>query len=1026
MKLNANLLAALALAAFPCTALAQFADKFDTINPAWITNRYESAGFASAVFDGDSRLRLTIDQTGSTANRPDTASSPFYNTQGRQRVAGITGPWTLSAQVYVSSAFNTTTGPLARSDLWGHTGTTPGGGDYMIFGFTNESPTDTLNPTATDRAFRFRAFDGNTGYWFNLGVPAGFVFDAWHTLSATSTGSTFEFRIDGVLVLTNSTVAGDDLLDAMVQGYNFGQAGSYSIYWDNVTASVPVIPIITNSPLTAAGTVGTPFSFAITATGSPTSFTASPLPVGLSIVAATGAITGTPTAAGTTPVLLSATNATGTDYAALTITVAAAGVAPIIANNPLTAAGTVGTPFGFSIIASGLPTSYATSPLPAGLVCNAATGVITGTPTAVGMTHVLLSATNTTGAGSATLTVTVEAAGVAPLITNITLTAAGTINTPFSFTITASGSPTSYSASPLPTGLVCNATTGVITGIPAAVGITAVLLGAKNATGTGNATLTITVVAAGVAPLITNKPLTAAGTVGTPFGFAITASGSPTSYAASPLPAGLSIVAATGVITGIPTAAGSTSVLLNATNATGTGFAALTITITAAGVAPIITNLPLTDAGTVGTPFGFVIAASGLPTRYAASPLPAGLVCNSATGVITGTPTAVGTTAVQLSATNSTGTGNATLTITVTAAPISPRITTQPLSQTVSTGTTATLIVVASGSPAPTYQWYLDGVLLPGATNATRTIANVQAANAGAYTVTVANTAGTVVSTAATVKIVSSRIVNFSVRAQANSGSQTLTLGCVVSGNNMTLLLRGIGPGLIPFGVANALVDPQLTEFRGSNPIAANDDWQTGSTAAGIPAMTTQVGAFILPNGSKDSALITIVNSGAFTAQIIGANNGTGAAMAEVYDADLDLSARLVNASARMQIDSAGVNASPLILGFVIAGTGPKTVLIRGIGPGLTAFGVTGALADPQILVFSGAAQIASNDNWESGASTSAQISSASAQVGAFALPAGSKDAALLITLQPGSYTVQITGVGNTTGVALIELYDTQ
>jgi hypothetical protein len=557
MKLKANLLAALALAAFPVIAVAQFSDRFDTINPAWITNRYEPAGFAAVIFDGDSRLCLTIDQTGSTANRPTTFSSPFYNTQGRQRAAGITGRWTLSAQVYISSAFNTTTGPLARSELWGHTGTTDSGGDYMIIGFTNESPTDTLNPTATDRAFRFRAYDGNTGNWFDLGVPAGFVFDAWHTLSGTSTGTTFEFRIDGVLVLTNSTVAGDDLLSAMIQGYNFGQAGSYSVYWDNVIADVPVDPVITNNPLTAAGTVGTPFSFAITATGSPTSFTASPLPAGLSIVAATGVISGTPTAVGTTPVLLDVTNATGTDYAALTITVAATGVAPIITNNPLTAAGTVGTAFSFAITATGVPTSYTAMGLPAGLVINATTGAITGTPTTTGTTPVLLGATNAVDTGNAALTITVAPAGVAPIITNNPLTAAGTVGALFSFAIIATGVPTSYTAIGLPAGLAINATTGAITGTPTTVGTTPVLLGATNAVDTGNAALSITVVPAGVVPIITNSPLTATGTVGQPYGFKITASGLPTSYTASPLPTGLSIVAATGVITGTPTAAGT-------------------------------------------------------------------------------------------------------------------------------------------------------------------------------------------------------------------------------------------------------------------------------------------------------------------------------------------------------------------------------------------------------------------------------------------------------------------------------------
>jgi len=115
-----------------------------------------------------------------------------------------------------------------------------------------------------------------------------------------------------------------------------------------------------------------------------------------------------------------------------------------------------------------------------------------------------------------------------------------------------------------------------------------------------------------------------------------------------------------------------------------------------------------------------------------------------------------------------------------------------------------------------------------------------------------------------------------------------------------------------------------------------------------------------------------------------------------------------------------------LIAGFSIAGNAPKTMLIRGVGPGLSAFGVSGILADPQIAVFLGSTQVASNDNWETGTSTAAQISAASAQVGEFPLSPGSKDAALLITLQPGSYTVVVTGVGNTTGVALVEVYDTQ
>ena len=762
---------------------------------------------------------------------------------------------------------------------------------------------------------------------------------------------TYQWRKAGANISGNASATTATLA---LPSVGAGDAANYDVVVTNGTADsissnvvtltvTSAAPIVTNSPLTAAGTVGTAFSFPITATNSPTSYAASPLPAGLSIVAATGAITGTPTTAGTTAVLLGATNASGTGNATLTITVAATGVAPIITNRPLTAGGTVGSPSSFTITASGSPTSYAASPLPAGLSIVAATGAITGTPTAVGTTAVLLGATNASGTGNATLTITVAAAGVAPIIVNNPLTAAGTLGTPFSFPITATGSPTSYAASPLPAGLSVVAATGAITGTPTTAGTSAVLLGATNAFGTGNATLTITVAATGVAPIITNNPLTAAGTLGTPFSFPITATGSPTSYAASPLPAGLSIVAATGAITGTPTTAGTTAVLLGATNASGTGNATLTITVAATGVAPIITNSTLTAAGTLGAPFSFTITAAGSPTSYAAFNLPPGLSLNPLTGVITGTPTAVGTTFVTLSATNATG-----------------------------TSTTVLMIVTASA--------------------------------------------------------VSSRIVAFSARALSGPGDQTLIVGFVVSGDNKNLLVRGVGPTLASYGIVNFLADPMLTLYGSNNAVfATNDDWQTDSSGQNqgtlVAATAARVGAFALPNGSKDSALVFTVNSGAHTTSLLRPNSTTGVALTEIYDTDTAPGARLIAVSARMNVT---LGEGTLIAGFSIAGSASKTVLIRGVGPTLATFGVSGVLADPQIAVFSGSTQIATNDNWEVGTSTAAQITSASAQVGEFPLPTGSKDAALLVTLQPGSYTVVVTGVGNTTGVALVEVYDTQ
>jgi hypothetical protein len=859
------------------------------------------------------------------------------------------------------------------------------------------------------------------------------------TFSVTASGTTslsYQWRKAGVNIAGNASATTATLSLTNVQA---ADAASYDVTVTNLSGTIvsdaalltvtTAAPIITNSPLTAAGTVGTAFSFTITASGSPTSYTATPLPAGLTIAAATGVISGTPTAVGTTSVLLGATNGNGTGNATLTITVSAAGGAPIITNSPLTAGGTVGTAFSFTITASNSPTSYTATPLPAGLSIAAATGIISGTPTTIGTTAVFLGATNGAGTGHATLTITVAATGVTPTITNNPLTAPGTVGTPFSFTITAAGSPTSYSATPLPAGLSIVNATGAITGTPTTVGTTSVLLGATNSTGTGNATLTITVAAAGAAPSITNNPLTAAGTVGTPFSFVITAPGLPTSYGASPLPSGLAIVTATGAITGIPTQAGVTVVQISATNSSGTQTAALTVTIGNAAVVPIITNIALTPAGTVGVPFSFSIVASGTPTSYGASGLPAGLTINPATGVITGVPTAAGTSVVTLTAANSAGTATTTIVIKVALATVTPIITSAPTAPGTIGTPFVTYVIAATGVPTSYTATGLPAGLtldsLTGAINGTPTVTGTFV-----VVITATNSAGTSTAsvTITIAPVLSSRIINFSARAVSGPGDQALIMGFVVSGNGKNLLVRGVGQGLVPFGVVNFLADPLLTLYNGANAIATNDDWQT--TIAGQPdngqvaAVGARVGAFPLTAGSKDAALLTVFNDGAHTTSLVRPNGTTGVALTEIYDTDTTAAARLINVSARMNV---AIGEGALTAGFVIAGNTPKTVLIRGVGPTLSVFNVSGILVDPQISVFSGATQIASNDNWEVNTTgTAAQLSAAFTRVGAFTLPAGSKDAALLITLQPGNYTVQVTGVGGTTGIALVEIYDTQ
>ena len=234
------------------------------------------------------------------------------------------------------------------------------------------------------------------------------------------------------------------------------------------------------------------------------------------------------------------------------------------------------------------------------------------------------------------------------------------------------------------------------------------------------------------------------------------------------------------------------------------------------------------------------------------------------------------------------------------------------------------------------------------------------------------------------------------------------------------MLIRGIGPGLAAFNLPGALADPRLDVIAGNTVIASNDNWDAAATPV---ATQSSVGAFALAAGSKDAALLgNAVTAGGYSVQITGVGGATGVALAELYDltpaASFGASTpRLINISARTQV---GRDGDILIAGFNVAGTGQRRLLVRAVGPGLATFGLGGTLADPKLEIYSGNTVVAANDNWDAAATPAAT----QASVGAFALPAGSKDAVLIVTLAPGSYTAQVSGVGNTTGLGLVELYE--
>jgi aryl-phospho-beta-D-glucosidase BglC (GH1 family) len=259
-------------------------------------------------------------------------------------------------------------------------------------------------------------------------------------------------------------------------------------------------------------------------------------------------------------------------------------------------------------------------------------------------------------------------------------------------------------------------------------------------------------------------------------------------------------------------------------------------------------------------------------------------------------------------------------------------------------------------------------------------------------------------------------LVNVSIRATAGTDANTLIAGFVLNGTGAkSILLRGIGPTLADYQVTGALADPSIKLFNSKAvSLGENDNWGGGST---LSTTFSSLGAFSLSASSKDAAMLTSMSSGGYTMHVTTSNSASGAALAEVYDANASSTdLHLVNISGRGAVDA----SSNLIAGFVVGGDGAMNVLVRAVGPTLTDYGVTGVLSNPKVTIYtSSGAVLASNDDW-GGTST---LSSTFTKVGAFNLPTSSKDAAILLTLKPGAYTAVVSGVNGATGVALVEVY---
>jgi len=474
----------------------------------------------------------------------------------------------------------------------------------------------------------------------------------------------------------------------------------------------------------------------------------------------------------------------------------------------------------------------------------------------------------------------------------------------------------------------------------------------------------------------------------------------------------------------------------------------------ASGVPPAITLQPAPQTANTGATAAFLVEATGSPPlsyqwNLGATPIA------GATGpvlLVTGAQSS-NAGSYTVTVTNSSGavtSAPASLAINAANASAAPTVSSQPQPQTVASGSTVVFSVGAGGSTATTgskpgasprasasvsstgYQWLLGGVPIAGATGSTLVVGHAVAPDAGVYSCLVTTPAGSVETAGALLTVENTanpgRLINVSCRANVGTGGNILITGFVVGGPGTSgsepVLVRGSGPALGAFNVAGALADPQLQLYAtGSQPslISANTGW--GGSAA-ISGEAAALGAFAWTNtASHDAALVPTLAAGSYTANITGESGDTGIALAEVYDATpaqsyTAASPRLMNVSTRVDV---GTGGGILIAGFVIGGNSAKTVLIRASGPALAAYNVPGLLSQPQLSLYSNSTLVASNAGWAGNQA----VSSVASLVGAFPWPdPASSDSAMLLTLSPGPYTVQVSGANGGTGVALVEVYD--
>ncbi len=268
-----------------------------------------------------------------------------------------------------------------------------------------------------------------------------------------------------------------------------------------------------------------------------------------------------------------------------------------------------------------------------------------------------------------------------------------------------------------------------------------------------------------------------------------------------------------------------------------------------------------------------------------------------------------------------------------------------------------------------------------------------------------------------------SRIVNLSTRGFVGTGHEILIAGYGIRGTDtMKIMTRSVGPKLGDLQVSNTLGNPVMSvrQLPLDEEIVRNDDWSQVLTEEELSNFEGGTGAFSISSSLKESVVVRDYTPGLYTALLSDTDGGTGVAMLELYRIEEATAgdAQLINISTRGYV---GQGDSVMIGGFVIIGEVEMDLLIRGVGPALQNQGIDTPLSDPFISLYSGSNVIAENDDWED--ERSIEKLDAFASVGAFTFENGSRDAAMLVSLGQGLYTVVLDGASGETGIGMFEIY---